>query len=50
MTIQVKELIVRAIIDDDSNESIPGDVVDEIIQDCVDQVLIIVRMNEEDIR
>ena len=50
MAVVVKELIVKAVIDNRYDEMLPQSVKNEIIQEAVEQVMKIVHMNEDDIR
>lgn len=50
MAVIVKELIVKAVIDNRKDELLPQTVKNELIQETVEQVLNIVHTNEDDIR
>ena len=50
MAVIVKELIVKAVIDNRRDELIPQAEKNEIIQEAVEQVMKIVHTNEDDIR
>ena len=50
MAVIVKELIIKAVIDNRTDEVLPMTVKNELIQETVEQVLAIVRINEDDIR
>ena len=50
MAVVVKELIIKAVIDNRHDELLPQAVKSELIQETVEQVLKIVHTNEEDVR
>ena len=50
MAVIVKELIVKAVIDNREDELLPPTVKNELVQEAVEQVLKIIHTNEDDIR
>lgn len=50
MAVVVKELIIKAVIDNRKDELLPQTVKNELIQETVEQVLNIVHTNEDDLR
>ena len=50
MAVVVKELIIKAVIDNRKDELFPQTVKNELIQETVEQVLNIVHTSEDDIR
>ena len=50
MAVVVKELIIKAVIDNSEDELFPSTVKNEVVQEAVEQVLKIVHTNEDDIR
>ena len=50
MAVVVKELIIKAVIDNRKDEVLPQTVKNELIQETVEQVLNIVHTNEDDLR
>lgn len=50
MAVVVKELIIKAVIDNRKDELLPQTVKNELIQETVEQVLRIVHTNEDDLR
>ena len=50
MAVVVKELVVKAVIDNRHDETLPSAVRNEIIQEAVEQVINVVGTDEEDIR
>ena len=50
MAVVVKELIIKAVIDNRTDELLPQSVKNELIQETVEQVLNIVHTSEDDVR
>lgn len=50
MAVLVKELVIKAVIDNRIEETLPMTVKNELIQETVEQVLEIVHTSEDDIR
>ena len=50
MAVIVRELIIKAVIDNRNDELLPAAVKNEIVQEAVEQVMNIVQTNEDDIR
>lgn len=50
MAVIVRELIIKAVIDNRNDELIPPVMKNEIVQEAVEQVMNIVQTNEDDIR
>ena len=50
MAVVVKELIIKAVIDNSEDELLSPTVKNEVVQEAVEQVLKIVHTNEDDIR
>ena len=50
MAVVVKELIIKAVIDNRKDELLPQAVKNELIQETVEQVLDIVHTSEDDTR
>ncbi len=50
MAVIVRELIIKAVIDNRNDELIPPVIKNEIVQEAVEQVMNIVQTNEDDIR
>ena len=50
MAVIVKELIIKAVIDNRNDEMLPPVIKNEIVQEAVEQVMNIVQTNEDDIR
>ncbi len=50
MAVIVRELIIKAVIDNRNDEMLPPVIKNEIVQEAVEQVMNIVQTNEDDIR
>ena len=50
MAVIVRELIIKAVIDNRNDEMLPPVIKNEIVQEAVEQVMNIVPTNEDDIR
>lgn len=50
MAIVVKELIIKAVIDNRDDQTLPPVIRNEIVQEAVEQVMNIIHTNEDDIR
>ena len=50
MAVIVRELIIKAVVDNRNDEMIPPVIKYEIIQEAVEQVMKIIHTNEDDIR
>ena len=50
MAVVVRELIIKAVIDNRNDEMLPPVIKNEIVQEAVEQVMDIVQTNEDDIR
>lgn len=50
MAVVVRELIIKAVIDNRNDEMLPPVIKNEIVQEAVEQVMNIVQTNEDDIR
>ena len=50
MAVMVRELIIKAVIDNRNDEMLPPVIKNEIVQEAVEQVMNIVQTNEDDIR
>ena len=50
MAVVVRELIIKAVIENKKDELLPPVIKNEIVQEAVEQVMNIVHTNEDDIR